>query len=88
VLCDVLGAGTGVPHGGRAAPLVAEGAELSRRNLTVRNPVALVHRRHPVPVVAAFVVAFWAGTSALAYVVLRLVAWAGLIAFGIVRRFV
>jgi hypothetical protein len=37
--------------------------------------IALMYGNHPVPVVVAFVVAFWAGTSALAYGVLRLVVW-------------
>jgi hypothetical protein len=35
---------------------------------------ALMYGNHPVPVVVAFVVAFWAGTLTLAYGVLRLVA--------------
>lgn len=36
---------------------------------------ALMYGNHPLPVVAFFVVAFWAGVSTLFYGVLRLVAW-------------
>jgi hypothetical protein len=35
----------------------------------------LMYSKHPVPVVMAFVVAFWAGVSALVYGMLRLIAW-------------
>jgi len=34
-----------------------------------------MYSKHPVPVVMAFIVAFWAGVSALVYGMLRLIAW-------------